>query len=97
MVKKKNTDNARKKDLKKLLGQTQAPRKAKEVPTESSSIQEQVDTGNNVPELDSIDFSSLDSDLSLLEDGVTTSEPEVHAAASITTIDGDFPILAHSR
>ena len=88
MAKKKNTDNAKKKDLKKLLGQSHAPRTAKEVPAESSSIQEQVDAGNNSPELDNIDFSSMDSDLSLAGNEVIISEHEDHAAASIATING---------
>lgn len=88
MAKKKNTDNSKKKDLKKLLGQTHAPRKVKEVPAEVSSIQEQVDAGNNLPELDNHAFSSLYSDLSQVENEVTTSEPEVHAVTSNTTING---------
>lgn len=88
MAKKKNTDNSKKKDFKKLLGQTHAPRKVKEVPAEVSSIQEQVDAGNNLPELDNHAFSSLYSDLSQVENEVTTSEPEVHAVTSNTTING---------
>lgn len=88
MAKKKNTDNAKKKDLMKLLGQTHVPKKAKEVAIEGSSIQEQVDTGNILPEFEVINFPSLDADLSLVENEVTTIESAVNTGASHTTIDG---------
>lgn len=106
MAKKKNINTPRKQDLKKLLGQTKDPKKAKEVSESGFSVQEKAEKVPFANELEKKGLIELAASITELEDIVSTKEPDkeiiLSQANAVSIIDklpkyGGKPLTGNER